>query len=108
MNKDKKNKEKLFQTDINYRIYRIKHFARKYRWSFMNDDGESFKFINKEYAILKIGYWNLNIETALSHPVWGDTILVRKGDFTMKTIESIFRNPRQHMQTEKIKSEYLK
>lgn len=70
-----------------------------------NDDGQTFKFINKDCAILKINYWDLNVETSISHPVWGKTVLIRKGDFTQKLIESIFRNPRAHM-NEKVTSTY--
>ena len=92
-----KSKEQQFQTDTDYRIYRIKHFAKKYKWTLTNDDGLIFTFINQQAAILKIHYWHLNIETALSHPVWGETVVLRKGDFNMKIIESIFRNPREHM-----------
>ena len=103
----RKSKEHLFKTDKEYRIYRIRHFAQKYDWVLNGDDGETFRFISKGYAILKINYLNLNIETSLSHPEWGNTILLRKGDFTQKIIESIFRNPRQHMDTEKVKSEYV-
>lgn len=103
-----KSTEQLFKTDRDYRLHRIKHFAKKYRWTLINELDECFKFVNRQYAILKINHWDLNIETSLSHPVWGNTVLLRKGDFTMKTIESIFRNPRQHMQPGKIKSHYLK
>lgn len=101
-----KSKEQFFQTDIEYRMYRLRHFSQKHGWALANDDGETFKFISKGYAILKINYLNLNIETSLSHPEWGNTILIRKGDFTQKIIEAIFRNPRAHMDISKVKSEY--
>lgn len=99
--------EEKFLIDLEYRIYRLKHLAQKHGWIILNDDGENFKFISKEYAILKINYWKLEVETSLSHPTWGETVLIRKGDFTNKIIESIFRNPRAHMNTDKVKSEYV-
>lgn len=102
-----KNKSKLFLTDVYFRIHRIRHFAKKHQWILKSDNREVFTFINHEYAILKIDYWNMKIETTLSHPTWGETVLIRKGDFSQKIIESIFRNPRKHMPIKKIKSEYV-
>lgn len=98
--------EQKFQSDITYRTHRLQHFAKKYGWKLAGDDGKAFKFVSPHYAILKIGYWKLEVETSLSHPEWGDTVLLRKGDFTQKIIESIFRNPRHHM-GKKVKSRYL-
>lgn len=91
------NKEKLFQTDMEYRMYRFRHFAQKYCWTLTNDDGKTFEFINNEGSILKINYVDAFVETTLIHPKWGSTTLIRKGDFTQKIIESIFRNPRVHI-----------
>lgn len=102
----RKSKEHLFQTDIEYRTYRLRHFAQKHGWALANDSGNFFLFKNSEGAELSIDYSASNIETHLNHPKWGSTILIRKGDLTMKIIESIFRNPRAHM-PEKIQSEYI-
>lgn len=102
------NKSKQFLIDVEYRVHRIKHFAKKYGWHLKSDNREVFTFISSDYAILKIDYWKMKIETSLSHPLWGDTVLIRKGDFTQKIIESIFRNPRAHMPVKKVKSEYVK
>lgn len=100
------NKEKLFKTDIDYRIYRIKHLAKKYGWTFRKDDAEKFEFSNSEGCTLNINYLYLKVATSLQHPKWGNTVLIRKGELTQKIIESIFRNPRVHMPA-KIKSQYL-
>lgn len=102
-----KSIEEKFINDRDYRIYRLKHLAQKYGWALTGDDGETFRFLSKGYAILKINYWNLEIESSLSHPEWGNTVLLRKGEITHRIIESIFRNPRAHMNTEKVKSEYV-
>lgn len=101
-----KSKEQSFQTDIKYRTYRLRHFAQKYGWGLATDDGKTFVFVNNEDSMLKINYFDLNIETSLTHPKWGDTLLIRKGNFTQKIIESIFRNPRAHM-PDQVKSEYI-
>lgn len=101
-----KSKEINFQEDIEYRTYRIKHFAQKHGWLLMRDTGTSFIFKNfTEGPELTIDYNNLEIETSLIHPEWGNTVLIRKGKFTQKIIESIFRNPREHM-PEKVQSIY--
>ncbi len=100
-----KSKEQLFQTDLEYRTYRIKHLAQKHNWKIANDDGKECQFENAEGAILKINYVDLNIQTALTHPKWGNTVLIREGAFTQKLVESIFRNPREHM-PEDIKSKF--
>lgn len=100
-------KEKRFKEDSKYRIYRILHLAKKYRWSIRSNDGEKCDFINKEGSILCINYIYLKVSTALHHPKWGNTVLERNGELTEKNIESIFRNPRAHM-PETVKSQYVK
>lgn len=100
------SKEKLFKTDIRYRIYRIWHLAKKYKWDFKKDDGEKLEFINTDGCTLNINYFYLKVATSLEHPKWGSTVLIRKGELTQKIIESIFRNPRAHMPA-KIRSEYV-
>lgn len=98
------NKNIRFKEDYQYRLYRIKHFGKKYGWKFLSDmDGLIFG--NNE-AILKIDVVNLVIETDLIHPKKGETKLRRHGDFNQNLIERIFRNPRAHMPPE-ITSEYL-
>lgn len=101
------SKEQLFKTDIEYRVYRLMHFAQKHFWELVKDDGKTFEFINYEAAVLRINYFDLSIETSLTHPIWGSTVLIRKGNITQKIIESIFRNPRSHMPSQ-VKSEYAK
>lgn len=103
----RKSIEEKFINDRDYRIYRLKHLAQKYGWTLTGDDGQTFRFLSKGYAILKINYSNLEIETSLSHPEWGNTMLLRKGEITHRIIEAIFRNPRAHMNTDKVKSEYV-
>lgn len=101
-----KSKEQNFQEDLEYRIYRIRHFAKKHGWILIGDNGKEFTFKTyTEGAELVINYDVLEIETSLTHPEWGSTVLLRKGNFTQKIIESIFSNPREHM-PEKIKSTY--
>lgn len=92
--------------DSEYRIYRILHIAKKYKWTLTKNDGEKYEFTNKEGATLHINYLNLRVATGLHHPKWGNTVLERKGGLTQKNIESIFRNPRSHMPN-KIISQYL-
>lgn len=101
-----KSKERQFQSDIHYRIYRIQHFARKHGWELIKDESKTFEFKSKDGAILIINYSSLDVQTSLTHPRWGNTNLLRKGKLTMKLIEAIFRNPRQHMPAQ-VKSEYL-
>ena len=101
-----KHKEDKFKKDMAYRMHRIKHFAKKHDWKLINDTSKKFEFQNKEKTTLIINYFALDIETCLIHPVWGYTKLLRKGKLTMKLVEAIFRNPRQHM-PKKVKSEYV-
>jgi len=102
-----KTKERQFQNDIEYRTYRIMHFAEKHGWQLISDQAKIFRFQNKDSAILEINYFSLDVQTQLKHPRWGDTNLLRKGKLTMKLIEAIFRNPREHMPKD-VKSQYLK
>lgn len=101
-----KDKEQRFKNDIAYRIYRILHLAKKYKWTLQKNDSKKCEFINKEGCELHVNYHDLKIATALNHPKWGNTVLERKGELTQKIIESIFRNPRAHMPPNKVKSEY--
>lgn len=101
------NKEKKFKQDIEYRIYRILHLGKKYGWEIKKHDIEKLEFQDKEGCILNINYKYLKVATALNHPKWGSTVMVRDGELSQKNIESIFRNPRSHMPA-KIKSQYLK
>lgn len=108
------NKSKKFKKDIEYRIHRIKRFGNKYGWALLSDDNNIFQFesvhnwgfITSSKVIMNINYINLEVETILNHPQKGDTQLIRKGEFSMKLIEKIFRNPRVHM-PHKIKGEYV-
>lgn len=102
------DKEKKFKTDIEYRIYRLLHFAKKHKWTVAHEDKAQLKFTKSNGDILKINYKHLIIETSLFHPSRGYTTLLRKGNFTQDIIESIFHNPRAHMKREKVKSEYVK
>lgn len=99
------NREKRFQEDCDYRVYRIKHFGKKYSWKFLSDI-EEMVFSNTE-ATLRIDAVKLIIQTELRHPKMGETKLVRRGDFTMNMVEKIFCNPRAHMPSE-IKAEHVK
>lgn len=100
-------KEKKFQTDVEYRIYRILHFAKKHGWSKPSLKNNLLEF-EKQSMALTVDIHEFKILSSLMHPRWGKTLLLRKGDFTQQIIESIFRNPRQHMKREKIGSEYVK
>ncbi len=102
----RRSKDKLFQNDMEYRMYRLRHFAQKHGWHLLSDTGTSFLFQNSENIKMIIDYTNLEIQTCLIHPQWGKTNLLRKGNFTQKIIESIFINPRQHMKGA-VKSEYV-
>lgn len=101
------NKEKKFKEDTGYRIYRILHMAKKYRWIIISNDGEKCHFINKDNCTLDINYVHLKVATALNHPKWGNTVLERTGELTQNIVESIFRNPRAHMPKKKVQSKYL-
>lgn len=101
------DKEKRFKTDLEYRIYRILHLAKKYRWQLQKYDAEKLEFKDKEGCTLNINYRSLKVATALNHPRWGNTVLSREGELSQKNIESIFRNPRSHMPAN-IKSKYEK
>lgn len=103
-----KDKEKKFQTDIEYRIFRLLHFAKKHKWTVAHEDATQLKCTKSNGDILKINYKHLIIETSLFHPSRGYTTLLRKGDFTQDVIESIFYNPRAHMKRKNIKSQYIK
>lgn len=100
-------KERHFKNDLEYRIYRILHLAKKYKWTFKKTDGEKCEFENKEGATLHVNYIHLKVTTVIDHPKWGNTILERTGELTQIIIESIFRNPRAHM-PKKVKSKYIK
>ena len=98
------NKNQRFKEDYDYRLYRIKHYGKKYGWNFLSET-TVLVFNNKE-AILTINPKELTIETELKHPVKGETKLLRQGNFTMNMIEAIFRNPRTHT-PDQIRSQYL-
>lgn len=100
-------KEKRFKQNMEYRIYRILHLAKKYGWILKNHDEDKFEFRDKHDACLNINYRYLKVSTALNHAKWGSTILVRDGELSQKNIESIFRNPRSHMPPN-IRSQYIK
>lgn len=102
-----KSKDKLFRENIEYRCYRILHFAKKHGWQLIKNNSIELIFENMDGINMMIDYTKLEIKTNLFHPIWGYTSLTRKGDFTQKIIESIFINPRMHM-PRKIKSEYIK
>lgn len=98
-----KNVNKRFNEEPEYRLHRIKHFAKKYGWLLLSSEDELI-FANKE-ASLRIDIKTLTIYTELTHPKKGETILKRTGSFNQKLIEKIFRNPRVHMPPQ-IQSEY--
>lgn len=105
------NNEKRFKQDIDYRNYRIKHFGKKHGWKLISETPLFLEFgilhiHGTPEVILKINYITFEIETNLNHPKRGITRLIRKGEFSMKLIEKIFRNPRVHMPN-KIKGEYV-
>lgn len=103
-----KNNSKKFIEDLEYRIYRIKHFGKKYGWNILMSIDELIIFTNKDLSItISINAKTLMIETELNHPKKGETKLMRKGSFTMKLIEKIFRNPRVHTPNN-IKTDYIK
>lgn len=97
--------EQRFNTDMQYRNYRIQHLAKKHGWKIIFQDGSVFQFKNRDGAMLRINYLNLNTETSLMHPRWGDTVLFRT-NLNQSLIESIFINPRSHM-PEEVTSELL-
>lgn len=99
-----KSIEEKFQTDIEYRIYRIRHFATKHGWK-ETAASASFILFEKEEMSLQVYLPNVQIISCVHHPQYGRTVLLRKGNFTQQIIESIFRNPRVHMNREKVKSE---
>lgn len=109
------NKEEKFKKDLEYRLHRIKKFGKKYRWKLFTHSNEVLEYvgmfnwetISNCAVILKINFITYEIQTTLTHPRKGKTTLVRKGEFSMNIIESIFRNPRVHMQKKKIKSKYV-
>lgn len=100
------NKNKKFEEDYEYRIYKIKHYGKKHNWSIAMESDNIIMFTNAEKIILTINAKNLTIETDLNHPAKGETKLLRKGDFNMKMIEKIFRNPRVHTPNN-IKTNYI-
>lgn len=100
------SKEKQFRQDMEYRIYRILHLAKKYNWKLDKNDTDKFEFKNTEGCTLHINYRHLKVASALYYPKRGNTVLERDGELSQKNIESIFRNPRAHM-PEKVKSKYI-
>lgn len=99
--------EQKFKTNIEYRLYRLRHFGKKHKWKENYYEKRILSFSQgKKYLLIDLD--ELRIQTGMEHPKHGITVLERKGDFTQKIIESIFRNPRQHMKKEKVKSEYVK
>lgn len=95
------NSEKKFKEDIEYRIYRIKHLAKKHGWKLISQHGSDLNFnliwYGNTFTTIKINYISFDIETSLIHPKRGRTNLKRTGNFTMTLIEKIFTNPRMHM-----------
>ena len=99
-----KNKNKQFIEDYDYRLYRIKHFGKKYGWKILSEiDGMIF---GSKEIWLRIDPKKMTVETELIHPKRGETKLIRHGDFTMNLIEKIFCNPRVHTPQE-IDSQYV-
>lgn len=109
-----KNKNKKFKTDVEYRVYRLKRFGNIYGWRLTAEDRETLEFesvhnwgfITDSKVVMKIKYLIPAIETSLHHPKKGNTTLMREGEFSMKLIENVFRNPRTHM-PDIIKSQYV-
>jgi len=106
-------KPKSFREDIEYRIYCLKHFIKKYGWRIITEtktsiELERFIFYEKQATnvSLKITYDPIEVETILNHPFKGETKLLRIGDLSVRDVENIFRNPRTHM-PDKIKSQYI-
>lgn len=105
------SKEKKFKKDIDYRVYRLKHFASKHGWGIMDETPQELLFekitlYGSSEIFLVINFINFEVDTVLTHPEKGDTHLKRKGPFTMKLIEAIFVNPRVHMPND-IKGQYV-
>lgn len=102
------DKEKRFEKDSEYRIYRLMHLAKKYGWGIRHFSLGIIEFECKsDRSVLTIDSKNLKIDTTLDHPKWGKTTLYRSGKLTHKIVESIFRNPRAHMpKNAGIKSSY--
>lgn len=98
------NKNKRFIEDYDYRLYRIKHFGKKYGWKFLSDINEMI--FGNNGVLLRINPKKMTIETEFIHPKLGETKLLREGEFTMNLVEKIFRNPRAHT-PEGIDSQYL-
>lgn len=97
-----------FNTDQEYRLYRIRHFARKYGWVEMETTRSLLLFGHQrrgQLANLEINFTNSRITTFLQHPKRGTTKLVRKGILTERLVESLFRNPREHTGPE-VSSQY--
>lgn len=93
--------------DFGYRIYRLKHYAKKYGWTISMEANEIITFVSQTLnTTITINAKDLIIETELIHPKKGETKLLRKGIFTMKIIEKIFINPRAHTPNT-IKSQYV-
>lgn len=99
------NSEEKFKSLNEYRIHRVKHWAKKYKWVQRNLGSGLMQF-SRKYEMLFIDSKCIHIISCLNHPKYGKTVMVRKGAFTEKIIESIFRNPRQHT-GKKIQSIYL-
>lgn len=91
------NKEKQFDSDMKYRIYRILHLAKKYSWTLQNSDGEKYDFFNKQKSTITIYASDLKVVTSVNHPTRGWTTLKREGKMNQRIIEMIFRNPRVHI-----------
>lgn len=110
-----KNRNKKFKMDIEYRLFRIKHLADKYKWKIFNEENGILEYVGMHNwegmrncaVILKINYLTFEVETILTHPTKGKTHLLRKGNFTSTLMENIFRNPRTHMPCE-IQGQYIK
>lgn len=110
------NKEQKFKHDLQYRIHRIKRFGEKHGWKLFVHGKEvleyvgifNWKKISNCAVILKINFITFEIETTLTHPKKGKTTLVRRGEFNMALIESIFRNPRTHTPEDKVHGQYIR
>lgn len=106
-------KSKEFKEDKEYRLYCLKHFGKKYGWRFIKESENSIEYENiifddKQAANvnLKITIEPITIETTLTHPFKGETILLREGNLSMNMVEKIFNNPRKHTYKE-VRSKYL-
>lgn len=100
--------EQKFQKDKEYRLHRLRHFAKKYGWKELAYHKEGILVLQKEKKGISIDVDNIEILTSLIHPKNGYTSLHRSGNLTQRVIESIFRNPRQHMKRKIVKSRYVK